>query len=114
MTRYAPFLVMIGCVSRLPFYLIFGSVLDNPEVTDYDHYVQSLRRDLKESMDVPQSMASKQLQRHTNLYNTKVRGALVDVGDRMLLPNKGGHSKRKLSSLCVILLLRIKLMYLLY
>lgn len=38
-----------------------------------------------------------QLQRHTDLYNRKVRGASVDVGDRVLLANKGERGKRKLA-----------------
>jgi len=66
-TGYAPFLLMFGRVPRLPIDLVFGSVLDVPEVTDYNQYVQLLRKDLKEAIDVAQTMASKQLQRHTDL-----------------------------------------------
>lgn len=96
-TGYAPFLLMFGRVPRLPIDIIFSSVLDNPEVMDYDHYVQSLRKDQKEAMTIAQAAATKQLQRHTELYNRKVRGAPVDVGDRVLLANKGERGKRKLA-----------------
>ncbi|XP_055366431.1 uncharacterized protein LOC129604370 [Betta splendens] len=96
-TGYAPFLLMFGRVPRLPVDVLFGSVIDNPEVTDYDRYVQSLRKELKEAMDIAQATASKQLKRHTDLYNKKVRGAPVEVGDRVLLANKGERGKRKLA-----------------
>lgn len=82
---------------RLPIDIIFGSVLDNPEVADYGQYIQCLQKDLKEAMDIAQTMATKQLQRHTDLYNRKVRRVPVEVGDRVLLANKGEHGKRKLA-----------------
>lgn len=96
-TGYAPFLLMFGRVPRLPVDVIFGSVLDDSDVMDYDQYVQSLRKDLAEAMDIAQAVASKQLRRHTDLYNRKVRGAPVEVGDRVLLANKGERGKKKLA-----------------
>lgn len=96
-TGYAPFLLMFGRVPRLPIDIIFSSVLDSLEVADYNQYIQSLQRDLKEAMDLAQTVASKQLQRHIDLYNRKIRGAHVEVGDRVLLANKGGRGKRKLA-----------------
>jgi len=96
-TGYPPFLLMFGRVPRLPVDLIFGTVLDIPEVTDYDRYIQSLRTDLKEAIDVVKTVASKQLRRHAELYNRKVRGAPVEMGDRVLLVNKGERGKRKLA-----------------
>lgn len=96
-TGYAPFLLMFGRVPRLPVDVIFGSVLDDPEVVDYDRYIESLRRDMREAMYVAQTVATKQLQRHTNLYNRRVRGAPVDIDDRVLLANKGERGKRKLA-----------------
>lgn len=48
-------------------------------------------------MTIAQTVATKQLQRHTDLYNRKVWGAPVEVGDRVLLANKGERGKRKLA-----------------
>uniref|UniRef100_A0A3P9LLK5 Gypsy retrotransposon integrase-like protein 1 n=1 Tax=Oryzias latipes TaxID=8090 RepID=A0A3P9LLK5_ORYLA len=96
-TGYAPFLLMFGRVPRLPVDVMFGSVLHDQEVVDYDRYVESLRKNMKEAMAVAQSMAVKQLQRHSQLYDRKVRGAPVDVGDHVLLANKGERGKRKLA-----------------
>ncbi len=66
---------------------------------NYDSYVQALRRDMKEAMHVAQASAMKQLKRHADLYNRRVRGGPIDVGDRVLLANKGAHGKRKLADL---------------
>uniref|UniRef100_A0A3B3YZK9 Gypsy retrotransposon integrase-like protein 1 n=1 Tax=Poecilia mexicana TaxID=48701 RepID=A0A3B3YZK9_9TELE len=96
-TGYAPFLLMFGRVPRLPVDVIFGSVLSVSEVVDYDRYVESLRKDLREAMAVAQSTATTQLQRHTELYNRRVRGVPVEVNDRVLLANKGERGKRKLA-----------------
>ena len=96
-TGYAPFLLMFGRTPRLPIDLAFSSVLNVPEVVSYDEYVQSLRQSLKEAMGVAQASASKQLRRHAELYNRRVRGAPVEVGDRVLLANKGERGKRKLA-----------------
>ncbi|KAL4000643.1 microtubule-associated protein 11 [Sarotherodon galilaeus] len=96
-TGYAPFLLMFGRVPRLPIDVIFGSVIEHQDIMDYDRYVQTLRRDLKEAMDLAQEVARKNLKRHTDLYNRKVQGAPVVIGDRVLLANKKGHGKRKLA-----------------
>lgn len=96
-TGFAPFLLMFGRLPRLPVDVVFGSVLSDPEVVDYDQYVESLRKNMREAMVVAQSTATKQLQRHTELYNKKVRGAAVEVDDRVLLANKGERGKRKLA-----------------
>ncbi|CAI5673998.1 unnamed protein product [Oreochromis niloticus] len=84
-------------VPRLPIDVIFGSVIEHQDIMDYDRYVQTLRRDLKEAMDLAQEVARKNLKRHMDLYNRKVQGAPVVIGDHVLLANKKGHGKRKLA-----------------
>lgn len=56
------FSLMFGRVPRLPIDGIFDSVLDNSEVTNYDRYIQLLRRDLRDAMNVAQMTAAKQSQ----------------------------------------------------
>ncbi|KAM9412990.1 uncharacterized protein ACWYII_025051 [Salvelinus alpinus] len=77
--------------------MMFGTVLQDSNVVDYDEYVKSLTRDLREAMETVQLSATKQLKRHAGLYNRKIRGAPVEVGDRVLLANKGERGKRKLA-----------------
>lgn len=82
MTGYAHFLLTFGRLPRLPVDSIFKSALDNPDVEDYDDYIQSLGKDLKDAMDIAQAMATKQLQHHTDLFNRKVHGEPVEVGEQ--------------------------------
>lgn len=96
-TGHAPFQLMFGRTPRLPVDMLFDEVLQDSNVVDYDKYVQCLRRDLQEAIKAAQSSASKQLKRHADLYNRKVRGAPVEVGDHVLLANKGERGKRKLA-----------------
>ena len=67
------------------------------KVVDYDEYIESLTRDLREAMETVQVSTTKQLKRHAGLYNRKIRGAPVEVSDRVLLANKGELGKRKLA-----------------
>lgn len=92
-TGFAPFQLMFGRTPRLPVDLMFGSVLLDDQVMDT--YVQCLRRDLAEAMRVAQMSTTNQQQTQTDLYNRKFKGAPVDVGDRVLLANKGEWRKKE-------------------
>ncbi|XP_052469952.1 uncharacterized protein LOC128026725 [Carassius gibelio] len=94
-TSYPPFQLMFGRTPRLPVDMMFDSALFDEQVVDYDRYVQSFRDDLAQAMKLAQCSASKQQQRQANLYNKKLKGAPVNVGDRVLLANKGERGKRK-------------------
>ena len=96
-TGFAPFQLMFGRTPRLPVDLLFGSVLQDDQLVDYDAYVQGLRHDLAEAIKIAQTSSTKQQQRQAALYNRKFRGAAVEVGDRVLLANKGERGKRKLA-----------------
>ena len=96
-TGFAPFLLMFGRTPRLPVDVIFATVLHDPYAIAYDQYVQSFRSVLIEAMTTAQMVATKQLKRHTNLYNKRVRGAPMEVVDRVLLVNKGERGRRKLA-----------------
>lgn len=87
-TGFAPFQLVFGRTPRLPVDLLFGSVLDT--------YVQCLRRDLAEAMRVAQISVTKRQQRQTDLYNSRIKGASVDAGDRVLLANKGERGKEEI------------------
>lgn len=88
---------MFGRTPRLPVDVVFGSVLQDNDVVDYDEYVRDLLKDLEQAVTIARMTAGKQLKRHTALYNRKVKGAPVDVRYRVLLANKGERGKRKLS-----------------
>lgn len=96
-TGYAPFFLMFGRTPRLPVDVLFRTVLSDPTVMSYDKYVQSLTNDLKEAMVIAQEHATKEQNRHTQLYNKRVKGSNIDVGDRVLLANKKERGKRKVA-----------------
>lgn len=79
--------------------MIFETVLDNPDVVNFDSYVQTLRRNMKEAMCIAQTSVTKQLKRHADLYNRRVKGGPIDPGDWVLLANKGAHEKGKFADL---------------
>lgn len=93
-TGFPPFQLMFGRTPRLPIDMMFDSALLDDQVVDYNQYVQCFREDLAQAMKLAQCSAWQQ-QRQANLYNKKLKGAPVNVGDRVLLANKGEHGKRK-------------------
>lgn len=96
-TGYAPFQLMFGRSPRLPVDMMFESVLQDDQVVDYNDYVQTLKCDLAEAVRIARTSVDKQQKRQADLYNRKLKGAPVDVGDRVLLANKGERGKRKLA-----------------
>lgn len=84
-TVFAPFLLMFDRVPRLSVDMLFQSVLIDEKAVDYDVYMQCLQRDLAETIRI--ASTTKQQEKQTELYNRKVRGAPVEVGDRVLLAN---------------------------
>lgn len=66
-------------------------------MTCYDKYVSSFLKDLEEALSIAQAHASKEQSRHAVLYNRRVKGQDIDVGDRVLLANEAGRGKRKLA-----------------
>lgn len=96
-TGYPPFYLMFGRVPRLPVDVLFRTVLHDSNVTSYDKYVASLADDLKEALVIAQEHAVKEQRRHARLYNRKVKGSSIEVGDRVLLANKTERGKKKLA-----------------
>jgi len=88
---------MFDTCPRLPVDMIFEPVLQDEQVAGYDAYVRALRDDLAEVVKIVQTAAGKQQRRQAEFYNGKLKGAPVDVGDRVLLANKGEWGKRKLA-----------------
>lgn len=96
-TGYAPFYLMFGRIPKLPVDVMFGNVERDCDVVDYDKYVKRLRDDLKEALTVAQRNIDASQQRQTEFYNRKTKGCSIDVGDQVLLANKGECGKRKLA-----------------
>lgn len=96
-TGFAPFHLMFGRTPRLPVDVMFHHVLKDTNVVSCHEFVHRLRRDLSDAALVAQRNASKQQDRHAVIYNRKVRGQPLAVGDRVLLANRGITGKRKIA-----------------
>lgn len=96
-TGFAPFYLMFGRTPRLPVDILFRSVLSDPAVTCYDRYVVSLREDVKEAMVIARTRATQEKRRHSQLYNRRVKGSRIEVGDRVLVANKKERGKKKVA-----------------
>lgn len=96
-TGYPPFYLMFGRILRLPVDVLFRSVLNDPDVTNFDKYVACLTDDLKEAMVIAQDHAAKEQYRHAQLYNKRAKGSKIDIGDRVLMANRKERGKKKLA-----------------
>uniref|UniRef100_A0A3B3SUP7 Integrase catalytic domain-containing protein n=1 Tax=Paramormyrops kingsleyae TaxID=1676925 RepID=A0A3B3SUP7_9TELE len=94
-TGYAPFYLMYGRIPRLPVDVLFGSVLSDPDVGQYDSYVAGLLEDLKGAMLIAQRHASTAQNKQARLYNRNTKGSPIEVGDRVLVANRRERGKKK-------------------
>jgi len=96
-TGFAPFYLMFGRIPRLPVDVMFSSVERDDVVIDYDVYVKRLRNDLKEALILAQKNAEASQRRQADLYNKRAKGRSIEVGDQVLLANKGERGRKKLA-----------------
>ncbi|RXN38043.1 Retrovirus-related Pol polyprotein from transposon 412 [Labeo rohita] len=96
-TGFAPFYLMFGRVPRLPIDVMFQHVLRDDTVVRYSDFVSRLKCDLGEAAKIAQKHSSTEQARHARIYNRKVKGSPLTVGDRVLLANRGERGKRKIA-----------------
>lgn len=96
-TGYAPFYLMFGRIPKLPVDVMFGNVERDCDIVDYDKYVKRMKDDLKEALTIAQRNIDASQLCQTELYNQKTKGCNIELGDQVLLANKGEQGKRKLA-----------------
>ncbi|XP_035984622.1 uncharacterized protein LOC118558239 [Fundulus heteroclitus] len=96
-TGFAPFYLMFGRIPRLPVDVMFHHVLENVSVVSHHEFVDHLRRDLSEAAQIARQHAHDEQNRHAKIYNRKVKGSPLAVGDRVLLANRGEKGKKKVA-----------------
>uniref|UniRef100_A0AAY4A1Q4 Gypsy retrotransposon integrase-like protein 1 n=1 Tax=Denticeps clupeoides TaxID=299321 RepID=A0AAY4A1Q4_9TELE len=96
-TGYAPFYLMFGRIPRLPVDVMFHNVERDNNHVDYDSFVKRMRDDLKEALLVAQANATDSQRHQAELYNLRIKGCDIEVGDQVLLANKGERGRRKLA-----------------
>ena len=96
-TGFAPLYLMFGRIPRLPIDIMFHHVLENYSIVSHHEFVNHLRKDLSEAAQIAQQRAYGEQDRHARIYNRKVKGLPLTVGDRVLLANRGEKGKRKVA-----------------
>ncbi|KAL7861858.1 hypothetical protein SRHO_G00132990 [Serrasalmus rhombeus] len=92
-----PYTSLLGEVNGISKDVMFQHVLENDRVVSHCELVQHLKRDLSEAARIAQKHALGEQDRHAKLYNCKVRGSPLAVGDRVLLANRGEKGKKKIA-----------------
>lgn len=95
-TGYTPFLLMFGREPRLSIDLAFGINFHNKK-HPLSKYMDSLKEKLKYSYKTAQEAIKKAHSKKKRGYDTKVKGATIDVGDRVLVKKVAFDGKHKIA-----------------
>ncbi|XP_033755109.1 uncharacterized protein LOC117338053 [Pecten maximus] len=83
---YSPYFLMFGRHPRLPVDVAFGvDNIDNTTKGNITSYAEGLRNRLKESYDIAARSVKNAQGRQKVNYDNRVRGATLDIGDRVLV-----------------------------
>ncbi|KAG1930485.1 interleukin-1 receptor accessory protein-like 1-A [Pimephales promelas] len=96
-TGFAPFYLTFGRILRLPIDITFQHVLCDEKVVSHHEFVTALKRDLSAAGEMARRHSPKEQNRRAVLCDRRVRGSSLQVGDRVLLANRGEKGKRKVS-----------------
>jgi hypothetical protein len=96
-TGYSPFYLMFLRHPRLPVDLLFGTGAGHDGPQYHKEFVASLRKRMQYAYDIAAG-SIKGAQKHQKRgYDLRSRGAIVEVGDRVLVRNVGLKGKHKLA-----------------
>lgn len=82
-TGQSPYTLMFGRNPKLPVDAVFGLRSNEKEFSS--HYIAELKDRMKQAHELANAAAEKARSRQKNLYDIKVRGGTVKVGDRVLV-----------------------------
>ena len=95
-TGYSPFSLMFGREPRLPIDLAFGGDTSK-ETKSMTKYVKDLQHRLREAYQLAANSAKRSQHRQKENYDRKVKGAILHIGDRVLVRIIAFESTHKLS-----------------
>ena len=96
-TGYSPFYLMFGRHPRLPIDIAMGIEPSDGEDVGQE-YTDKLRERMEFAYRLATDQSEKSTGRHKTLYDRRVRGATVELGDRVLVKNVGIRGKNKLAN----------------
>ncbi|KAL2102095.1 hypothetical protein ACEWY4_003856 [Coilia grayii] len=84
-------------IPRLPVDVLFKSALHCDAAISHPKFLEDLRRDLKEAMALAERRTTDEQKRQADIYNRRIKGTSIELGDRVLLANKAERGRRKLA-----------------
>jgi hypothetical protein len=96
-TGYSPFFLMFNRHPRLPVDLAFGIHREGQDHKSYHDFVKAMKERLEYAYGVASSTISGSQKEQKRKFDLKVRGAVVGVGDRVLVRNVGLRGKHKIA-----------------
>lgn len=97
-TGYSPFYLMFGRHPRLPIDISMGIELEAVEQKTRSQVVEDMRERLDWAYDVATKESRIAASNQKERYDKRIRGAVVAVGDRVLVKNVGIRGKQKLAN----------------
>ena len=97
-TGYSPFYLMYGRQPRLPIDLILGVEQQTADTHDYKTFVSSLKERLSYAYQLAQKNSCKKGLQNKEQYDQKCRGAILEIGDRVLVKNVSIRGRQKLAN----------------
>jgi hypothetical protein len=95
-TQYTPYFLMFGRHPRLPIDVLFGLKQNHPDKNTPD-YIQNLKRRLKEAYELASIEMQKAQNHQKKNYDKKSRGAVIEIGDRVLVKIVKFNGKHKIA-----------------
>lgn len=68
-------------------------------MVDYNDYVNSFHRDLKEAIRIAQDSTTQAQKKQAEQYNKRAKGVALEIGHKVLLANLRERARGKLSDL---------------
>ena len=96
-TGFTPFQLMFGRHPRLAIDVLLGTEGQQTEKQGYSEFVLSLRKRLDYAYKLASSQADKAKESQRKYYDMKTRGAVVAIGDRVLVRSVNLRGKQKIA-----------------
>ena len=96
-TQYSPFYLMFGRHPRLPIDLVMGLQAEEGS-NDVSQYADQLREKLEVAYQLATAEGKKASEKHKRNYDRRIRGATVNVGDRVLVRKVALQGRQKLAN----------------
>lgn len=95
-TTFSPFFLMFGRHPRLPIDLILGVPVESNN-TSHQKYTEDLKKRLEEAYKLATHEANKARDHQKKNYDLRARGAVLDIGDRVLVRILAFDGRHKIS-----------------